>query len=386
MDFTLQLIIIVTCVSVVVLLLGMLYTKFVNMDKNSLSYNYMSGTVILFATFQVVTLPTIFLRLSFTISFIANIIVLVLLCVISLILNYKRLKDTVKKECISILQKGRGLRMFLLSSCKKEEVKKYCFQGKNLNYALFLSMVMMLLIMYLYQTVYFGTAFYMDNIFYIGTAVMTLESNMMSVIDPLTGLPYETFPWRFVQAPFPIFWAFLSRVFRVHPSAMALSILPVILFAFSTSVYFNIGKMLFKKDRRKASNFLLFYLIIMIFSPLGQSTGHGLFALLLISQGKALVFVAMIPLCFYLYMRLFWYESKRADWVLLFLLMLASCMVSSMGVIFGAMCLGILGISHLILTRKIKDVVYLAICCIPNVVFAVIFVLIGDVSFALYIF
>ena len=384
MNFIFQLAISFVGISFVVLLLGMLYTYFVNNDNNSFSYNYMTGFVVLFAVFQLATLPAVFLRLSFANSFFINSIVFIVLSLVSFLLNFKRIITIIKTRYTKICHVIQKSYRFIFKSNKEEMKEKVENDVKGFNYPLFLSIVMTIIVIYLYQIVYFGTEFYGDNMYYVGTAVVTLETNTMFQIDPLRALEYPGFPWRYVLAPFPIFWAFLSKLFNVHPAAMALSILPVLLFIFTVCVYFNIGKILFRGDIRKASSFLFFSFIIMIFSPLGQSSGHGLYALLLISQGKALVFVTMIPLCFYFYMRIFWQESKRADWIMLFMLMLASSMVSSMGVTLGALCIGILGVAHLILTKKVKEVVYLAICCIPNIIIALIFILAGDLTFNLY--
>jgi len=345
----------------------------VNIDKDSVTLNYMAGMVIFFSLFQIITIPCIFLRVSFNVNYIIMLGATIVLCMLSFVLNYKRIGGyfsqwikfiIIKKRRVTILTKENDL----------NNIRRKMTEGiKSTNYFFWLSVLMIIIALVGYQFITF--AIELDYAFYLGTAVTALESNTISLIDPLTGMEKEQFLWRYVLAPFPIFWAFLSRLFNVHPAILVHSILPVVLYLFSVSVFYNLGKVILNQDKDKAIKFLFAYQLTIFFSRIGAGTGLGIFALLLINQGKSILFIAMLPLCFYMYMRIFWHEEKKVDWLLLVLLMLASSMVSSMGVVLGAMCLGVLGISHFIVTRNIRDVVKIALCCTPNVIFGLIFAL-----------
>ncbi len=66
-------------------------------------------------------------------------------------------------------------------------------------------------------------------------------------------------------------------------------------------------------------------------------------------------------------------EAVRADWLFLLLLMCAFCMVSSMGIMLGAVMLGIFGILGAARNKSIKILIYTALCCIPNMICAAIY-------------
>jgi len=244
---------------------------------------------------------------------------------------------------------------------------------KKFNWVLLMTVLIALLQMYLHQKLTLEV--FQDDLFYVGTAETTLITDSLFQVDPFTGLDYVGFPWRYVMSPFSIVWAFLSKLFGVHSAIIARSIVPVLLLAFVSCVYYNIGKILFDGNSRKAANFLLFTQLIILFAGTGRGS-LGYVSLLIIHNGKYLIAVALLPFCFYLYMRIFWQESKKADWCLLWTLMLACCLVSSMGILLGAICVGILGIVHFVLTKNIKQVICWWSCCIPNVLYMLLFVII----------
>ena len=330
---------------IIVFFLGLLVTYFMGSDQESLTLNYMCGIVIFFAVFQLLFLPSVFLQLSFNKAFLSMLFGIAFLCMLSAYLNRKRFK----KVC----------------SIFTENIKGF-------NWIWFASIGVLIFSIVFYLTNIFGVD--RDDPTYVGTALSILHTNTLSGVNPYTGIPYEGFVWRRVMSPFPHYWAFLSRVLSLHPAIVARTFLPVFLYIFSFCVFYNLGKRLFDGNPQKAISFTLIYQILLVVTSAAES-GQGFWYLLVIHWGKSLVAVVFIPLCIYQYLKLTSPDSRRIDWVFLFAIVLATCLVSSMGISLSAITIGLLGIVHLILKRDIKHVCYMAICCIPNVIFGLLFAL-----------
>ena len=83
-----------------------------------------------------------------------------------------------------------------------------------------------------------------------------------------------------------------------------------------------------------------------------------------------------LPLILVFGMRMIRDTLLKRQWYFLFLLMLASCLVSSMGIMLAAIELGICGIIASLYQRNWKTLLYTMLCCIPNGIYAIIYILI----------
>lgn len=337
--------------SAVSLMLGLMYTRYIVIDKNSFSLNYVAGFIFMFAIFQVVALPATFLHMSFSRLYYSYLLILLVICMISILLNRQRLSYFIKGK-------------FLLEHFRKDK--------GSLNY--FYLFVVILILANILVNMMFPVFVQNDDAWFVGLTNTTLFTDGLFTTDPFTGYPLERTPWRYVLAPYPIFHAVLSRSFGIHPAIMIRTVLPIVLHMMTVFVIFNIGRMLFKDENEKIAKFLLIYLIAQFFSGTwGASQGY--WAILFAHYGRTVLFIALIPFFFYWYMRMFWVEQNKANWILLFALLLAMNMVSQMGVILGAICVGVSGIVYFVQTKKIKEVFLMALCCIPNIVLTILYVL-----------
>jgi len=341
------LIVVTLAILLAVMLMGMLITYFVEQDQNSIALNFISGILIFFTLFQILALITIFLHTEFTTLKIVYSITVGIFLVISFCLNLKR----------------------IVLLCKHKKPNKI----ENEERRMIIPLVIIILI-FMLSNVFWEIGVWGDDTYYVGTATTAIETNSMFQYSPYTGRPYAAFPWRYVLSPYPIFHAYLSNLFGVHPTIMIRMIIPIISKVFLICVFYSIGKMLFNCDKGKVYSFLFYALLVIVFSGTGLGS-PGFFAILYLHMGKALLYATFMPLCFYIYSRLFTEESNKAEWVLLICLIIGSSLVSSMSVILITMCIGILGIVHLIKTKNIKEVSFMAICCIPNIILGVLFAL-----------
>ena len=351
---------------IVALVLGMLYTRFIIYKRNSILLNFVSGILIMFASFQLIALPSIFLNCTFIQLSTLYLIIIAILSFTSIILNINRLK-LIKEKLIEYKRK-------ITSSEKKiilAQIKEIIYV--KINGMLILVLVIMFGQMILYQFVEYRIWSVYD-MFYVGTATTTIHTNQIFRFNPFTGMPLEVFFEQYILSPYFIFHAFISNLFNVPPTIFIRNILPMLLKLFCVSVYFLIGQNLFKCDFGKAIKFTFFCQIIILFSGVGLgSLGH--FALLQLYLGDSLLYLALLPLCFYFYMKLFHCSSTKADWIMLTILVVASSLVSTNSIILTTFLLGVLGLVHLISTKRVKEVCKMALCCTPNVFLGFLFIL-----------
>lgn len=214
-----------------------------------------------------------------------------------------------------------------------------------------------------------------DDSFYIGTANTTVATDSMFEIDAYTGEPYESFPSRYVLSPFPVWVAFVSRVIQIHPAATAHTVLPLALIPLAYVVYSLLGEMFFHKDKKKQGVFLLAMGIIMMSSWYSIYT-QGTFLLVRIWQGKAVLTSILLPAVLYLLCRLLVKKETDRDWPVLLCAMMAGIMVSTMGVMLPVLAVAIAAFLFGLLKKEWGGLLRSILVCVPNMIFAVLYLII----------
>ncbi len=221
----------------------------------------------------------------------------------------------------------------------------------------------------------FGMATDLDDAFYVATATTTLETNGMFTYDAYTGMLASYLPARYVFAPFPILLAFYSDMVHMHAAVVAHTVEPVFFLLISYLVYWKIGRKLFDKDDRKVGLFLLFLVLIQMFSYYSVYT-QGTFLSIRIWQGKALLASFVLPAIFLQAKECMETNRMCGAWVTLFLMMTSACLVSGMGIMLAPIMLGLMTLLYAVKDRNWGNIKRAVICCLPNVICAAAYVII----------
>lgn len=329
-------------------LLGLLYTGFVEEEKDNILMHMAAGYIMMFGVFEIVVLPLIWMRQSLSLLVCIYGGILAVLAAASLILNYKRIPGIVR-------------RIFGV-------VKDFTL----CIWAQFLLIAGQVFVYIRYQ--YTNS----DDAFFVAAATTSLATNTIFSYNPYTGAEFAKLPSRYVLSPFYAFTATVSKLTDTHPAIIAHMVFMIFFLLLSYAVYTLIGRALFSYDMEKLGYFLVVLSALNIFAAYSERTS-GLFLLIRLWQGKAVLAGILLPMILYLGIRIFLLEDrgrKRADWLLLFLLMAACCMVSSMGIILGAIMLGLTGILFAWRNRSLKFLVCTGLCCLPNMFCAGIYLVI----------
>lgn len=317
-------------------LLGLLYTGFVEEEKENLLLHLAAGYVMMLGSFELCALPLIWLGGSLSLLLSIYVGLLAVASLLSLAVNFRRIFGV-------FLRVAQAARAFTP-----------CIWGQL---ALLLGQALF------YVRYQYSNA---DDAFYVASAATSLATNTVFAYSPYTGTAYETLPARYALSPFHAFNAVLCRLTGIHPAVMAHIVFMILFLLFAYAVYALLGRALFSKDMEKTGYFLLLVSALTLFSAYSERTS-GLVLLIRLWQGKALLAGVLLPMALYLAVRIFLLDGRRADWLLLFALMCACCMASSMGVLLGALSAGIFGLLYAVRDRSVRPLVFTVLCCLPNV-------------------
>lgn len=326
-------------------LLGLLFTRFVEEEKNNPLFHMVSGYMIMFGLFEIIALPLSWQRQSLSLLIGIYGVLLLLLSIISLIWNLRRLPEILRRAICSI---------------------------KNFTFCIWAQIGVIagqVLIYSRYQ--YVNT----DDSFGVTAAATALSTNTISAYSPYTGALYEHLPPKYVLSPFHAFTAVISKLTDTHPAILAHSVFMILFLLLAYAVYALIGRALFFYDMEKTGCFLILVSALNIFAGYSEQTG-GLFLLSRLWQGKAILAGILFPMILYLGMRIFMMKGKPADWLLLSVVLCACCMASWTGILLGAVMVGILGILSAWRQKSIRVLLHSALCCLPNLFCMVMYLVI----------
>lgn len=306
-----------------------------------------SGYAGMFALFEVLALPLIFGRQSFSLlKYTYGVLVLILAFYGYFSVGRKRWKEHTKIQVrvpVSEIPPAMWAAMFLILV----QMGAYVF----------------------------GMATDLDDSFYVATATTTLQTNGMFTYGAYTGKLSTVLPSRYVLAPFPIMLAFFSDAVQMHAAVVAHTVQPVFFLLLSYLVYWQIARKLFPEDKNGDALFLLFVALIQMFSYYSVYT-QGTFMTIRIWQGKALLASFLLPGIFYQSKCCMEEEAEKGEWMRLLVLLMASCLVSGMGIMLAPIMLILVTVLYLWKDRNWKRAGLAVICCVPNILCAAAYLLV----------
>lgn len=323
---------------------GLIFTGKMKENRESFLLTMFCGYAGMFAVFEIMALPMIFLRLSFTVLRYSYGTVMLLLAAAAAVRERRR---------IPALTWGR------LHKCRR------------LPWTCLAAAALIALQIGVYVV---GMSTDLDDSFYVGTATTTVETDTMYQYKAYTGNAEKVLPSRYVLSPFPVMLAFYGEAVGMSPTVVAHTVMPVFFVLLAYGVYALLGQRLFSGDTKSSGMFLCFLALIHMFSYYSVYT-QGTFMLIRIWQGKAVLASVLLPALFYFGMRTFQGEPEPGDWAALFAVMTACCLVSSMGIMLAPVMLGIFGFLHGLLKRQWKRLGLAVFCTLPCVLCAAVYLI-----------
>lgn len=326
---------------------GMTLTRFTNKGK-SICFAVVCGYAGLFAVAQALIVPGIFLGASLRVIMRIYQVVALLAAAGGIFLNFSNLKEVA------------------LGVGKKNHAKL------SENALFFLAVILILAQMAVAGLLAHHDA---DDSFYVATASTSVYTDSIFEYNPYTGDKYKEPPSRYVLSPFPVYEAILTELTGVDVPTFVYTIFPVFMILLAYFIYWLWADMLFDGQKKQCALFLIFISAVQVFSNYSIYTS-GTFFMLRIWQGKAVLAGVLLPAVAFMCARLMAKDEQGGGWPALFCLMTASCLVSSMGIILTMLMVGIYAFVCGVCAWKWKTVGKALFCCLPNLIFAVIYLFI----------
>lgn len=225
-----------------------------------------------------------------------------------------------------------------------------------------------------------------DDAYYVAISAAAEESGRLYQKIPYTGMNTEL-DVRHGLAPFPIWIAWLSKMTGIRTVVIAKTLLPVVLISMTYGVFYLLGSRgLFAGDgvsQRKWSlpAFLICTEVLVLFGDYSFYTVEN-FMIARSRQGKAALGSILIPMIFFLLLFLFRKIQEQqkipgAFWVLLGTVMTCCCLASTMGALLACMLVGTAGVCGAVSYKKWKIILPLFASCIPCIIYAGMYLVLG---------
>jgi len=209
-----------------------------------------------------------------------------------------------------------------------------------------------------------------DDARFVAEALEAVEKDTMLQYHPLTG-EFLGSPLgemnKDVTSPYPIFLGLIGELFRLPPAVAAHMILPVLLIPLCYAVYFVIGSWFFDGSR-DTGLFLLFLGLIHLFS-FESIFASGYTLLTIIWQGRSVAAMILLPLLWYVLLRMTGQAAVRPkDYVLLAATLIACAMLSGMGVLLSLLLALAYACVCAFQKKSLRTALWMLLCMCPNIV------------------
>lgn len=331
--------------------------------KGRLIFYWISGQMMIWAGFQLFTVPLILRNQEFHWAVRCTVLMVIVLLILRAALFLWR-------------REWRCSSMKVITGGKTEEVLEQ--SAKTRLYILYL-MAGALLLFQLVMTVCYAYE-EGDDAFYLAITTITTDANTMYMKNPYTG-GTTGLDVRHGLAPFPIWLAFLCEMVGGEPVFMTQVVLSLVLILMAYGIHYLMGNQLFRGNREQGGLYFLLVEVLTIFG--GYSTySTGNFLLVRITQGKAVLCNLVLPFMLLLYLMLLerWQKEEkisRSYWLLHMVVAVAGCLCSTQGGLLVCMLLGLFGLCSAVVYRRFRHLLPLAISCCMPVGYMLLYVLLG---------
>ena len=333
---------------------GLIINSIMDKENRSIGTSYISGFLVLLAAFQILAVPVIFLDPFGFPTIVKVFTVLVTLFtgggIISALHLWRR-EEQMFQEKILVRKKSKI---------------------ENIQWLIVLVLIGFQIFMAVTHASFDG-----DDAYYVVQSVVTDEMDTLYRILPYTGFS-TSLDMRHAMAAFPIWIAYLARMTGVHATIISHTVLPVFLISLTYLIYLEIGKVLFREKEEQLSTYMIYVCFLHIFGNVSIYT-NATFFLMRTWQGKSMLANVVLPSVFMILLWLFEGEKEKRGkrnslWFLLLVINIVAAMMSTASVFLNTILIGIIGLVLCIQEKDVKILFKMVGCCIPCVVYALLYV------------
>lgn len=341
--------------------IGLVPVNFIVEKKRNLGVILLAGYLLMWAVFEVITIPAVIWIQYNNFSFAMNLFMAaaLLLAIIGIILWYLDGKKNVGRTG------WLGLGNLKWSELSLET---------KIEWFLFLALVGFQLYMSVTRASFDG-----DDAYYVVQSLMAQQNDAMYKNLPYTGRSADL-DVRHVLAVFPMWVAFVAVKADLHATIVSHVIMPLVLIPLSYLVYYEISKMLFSAKRESRPVFMIMMGLFQLFGNVSIYTNETFF-LTRTWQGKAVAGSFIIPMFFWMLLWIFKEEPEEKKmkkqnagmWMMLVCLNMTAGICSSIAVFLVAILLGTSALCLMFVKRDWKVPIKLGLTYIPNVFYVLLY-------------
>lgn len=161
-----------------------------------------------------------------------------------------------------------------------------------------------------------------DQSYYIGDTATSLYTNTISQYDPYTGYPLDNLNREYLLETYQNHSAVMCQLLHIHPMIEVRTVMTSVVVFLYQMIFYEIGMLLFRRDRLKSAFMLGFLFFLNLFSFNLYTAGE--FLMFRPFEGKTILAVLIIPGLFWLFLNTAQEPENRSYWCYSFLVILGS--------------------------------------------------------------
>ncbi len=224
--------------------------------------------------------------------------------------------------------------------------------------------------------------FTLDAAYYVANVATSVETNMMNVYDPFTGMWQDHYEMRYFFATYSMNDAVFCQLTGIPALLQTKTIMAAVIIISTNLLYYLIAKTLYPDNSKSVLAMLgIMFFLNMMFITIYTSS---LFLMTRTYEGKAIVGNLSLLAVFYLYICILKCEKIPYLWAMLFLVCFGSMTISSSANMLLPAELSVLFIPLVFMKKDWKIIPKYISCMLPGLVMAVIYVAYVKGYFVLY--
>lgn len=324
-------------------------------EKRRIDYIYLAGFLTQLAVFQIIAVP-VMIKNAYGMALLVNLMTGVLAAL------------SAAGAAVFVLEGRRHKRTGMFGSAKR-----FVF-SLSMECRLFWLLALAAVVFQMYMAFSYAS-FDGDDSYYVVQSVLADQTGVLNRIRPYTGLSTDL-DIRHALATLPLWEAYVARMTGIHAAIVAHSLLPLVLIPLTYLCYFEIGRKLLGAKNIRLPIFMVLVSIMQIWGNTSIYT-NATFFLTRTWQGKSVLANLVLLAQIWLLLELFDEKALGNFWGLIVVNNVVSAMMTSMGAFLAAMFLGITGLAAAIRQRKPSVLVKAAACCVPNVIYLLLLLVLG---------
>ena len=234
-----------------------------------------------------------------------------------------------------------------------------------------------------------------DDAYYVVESLIAQQADVMYRILPYTGRPTDV-DIRHALAVFPMWVAYVAVKSDIHATIVSHLVMPLVLIPLSYLVYYEIGILLFRKDREDSGadsvlykeNLPVFMIMMCLFQIFGNVSiyTNETFFLTRTWQGKAMAGSLVIPALFWMFLLIYENAGRKSGgdigrtkhenaglWVVFVCINTTAGICSSIAVFLICILMAVTALCLAVVERDWRVIVRMAAVCIPNVIYMAVY-------------